>query len=133
MAWNFIEKKSNYFHAPVISPITFQYKFHFKQSLKVFFCLVLSYVIGTKHGIGNCIVFDHLEEYYPEGVRLFKEMKDLHQIELPTGLCKGLTEEQLNTMMDISLSMEPLWENALGENWRQIMTREKLRELYLRM
>jgi 3-deoxy-alpha-D-manno-octulosonate 8-oxidase len=93
----------------------------------------LSYVLGTKHGIGNCIVFDHLEEYYPEGVRLFKEMKALHGIELPTGLCKDLTEDQLNTMIDISLSMEPLWENALGEQWRQIMTREKLRELYLQM
>ena len=93
----------------------------------------LSYVLGTKHGIGNCIVFDHLEEYYPEGVRLFKEMKALHGIELPTGLCKDLTEDQLKTMMDISLSLEPLWENALGEQWRQIMTREKLRELYLQM
>src|SRR5690606_4463104 len=31
----------------------------------------LSYLLGVKHGIGNCIVFDHLEEYYPEGVALF--------------------------------------------------------------
>lgn len=27
----------------------------------------LSYLLGTKHGIGNCIVFDKLEEFYPEG------------------------------------------------------------------
>src|ERR1700712_2970953 len=28
----------------------------------------LSYLLGTKHGIGNCIVMNHLEEYYPAGV-----------------------------------------------------------------
>jgi 3-deoxy-alpha-D-manno-octulosonate 8-oxidase len=34
----------------------------------------LSYLLGTKHGIGNCIVMNHLEEYYPEGVAEFKRM-----------------------------------------------------------
>lgn len=93
----------------------------------------LSYVLGTKHGIGNCIVFDHLEEYYPEGVRLFKQMKQKHGISLPQGLCSGLTEQQMEIMMDIALGLAPLWENALGENWEHIMTREKLRQLYLKM
>ena len=32
----------------------------------------LSYLLGTKHGIGNCIVFNQLEEFYPEGVKEFK-------------------------------------------------------------
>jgi 3-deoxy-alpha-D-manno-octulosonate 8-oxidase len=34
----------------------------------------LSYLLGVKHGIGNCIVMDHLEEYYPAGVAEFKRM-----------------------------------------------------------
>ena len=34
----------------------------------------LSYLLGTKHGVGNCIVFDQLEEFYPEGVKEFKQM-----------------------------------------------------------
>lgn len=93
----------------------------------------LSYVLGTKHGVGNCIVFDHLEEFYPEGVAIFKQMKEKHQIEIPTGLCSDLTDDQMNTMIDIALSLVPLWENALGENWETIMTRERLRELYLKM
>lgn len=93
----------------------------------------LGYVLGTKHGIGNCIVFDHLLEYYPEGVTLFKEMKALHQIELPQGICKNLTETQMETMIDIALSLVPLWENALGTEWETIMTRDKVRELYQKM
>ncbi|MDC8004115.1 iron-containing alcohol dehydrogenase family protein [Aureisphaera galaxeae] len=93
----------------------------------------LSYVLGTKHGVGNCIVFDHLEEYYPEGVRLFKEMKEYHNIDIPQGICGNLTDYQMETMIDIALSLVPLWENALGEDWEQKMTRDKLKELYLKM
>jgi len=33
-------------------------------------------------------------------------------------------------MINVSLGMKPLWENALGPNWESIMTREKLRALY---
>ncbi len=93
----------------------------------------LSYLLGTKHGIGNCIVMNHLEEYYPAGVREFKLMVEKNQIEIPQGICKGLTDEQFETMMNVSLGMKPLWENALGKDWESIMTREKLRALYERL
>ncbi len=93
----------------------------------------LSYVLGIKHGIGNCIVFDHLKEYYPEGVRIFKEMKDYHNIKLPQGICNNLTKYQMNTMIDIALSLVPLWENALGDDWKSKITRDKLQDLYLKM
>jgi len=93
----------------------------------------LSYLLGVKHGIGNCIVFDHLEEFYPEGVALFKEMKKKHKIELPNGICANLEESDFNRMIDISLNLEPLWENAIGKNWKKVITREKLKELYKKM
>jgi len=93
----------------------------------------LSYLLGTKHGIGNCIVFDHLEEYYPEGVKLFKEMKKKHNIELPQGLCANLGDEDFDVMINIAIGLEPLWENAIGKNWKKTITREKLKELYQKM
>ena len=93
----------------------------------------LSYVLGTKHGIGNCIVFNQLEEFYHKDVVLFKEMVEMHKIDIPKGVCANLTDSQLDKMIDIALSLVPLWENALGENWEAIMTREKLKELYLKM
>lgn len=93
----------------------------------------LAYVLGTKHGIGNCIVFDKLEEYYPEGVEKFKRMVEKHKIEIPQGITRGLTEEQFESMITVSLGMKPLWENALGKDWETIMTREKLRALYERL
>ena len=93
----------------------------------------LSYLLGTKHGIGNCIVFDHLEEFYPEGVALFKKMKKKHDIHLPQGICAHLRDDQFDTMIDVAMSLVPLWENALGKNWQRTINREKLRQLYEKM
>ncbi|RPD44232.1 iron-containing alcohol dehydrogenase family protein [Paracnuella aquatica] len=90
----------------------------------------LSYLLGTKHGVGNCIVMNHLEDYYPQGVAEFKRMVEKGGFDIPQGITKGLTDEQFDKMIDVSLGMKPLWENALGKDWEQIMTREKLRALY---
>jgi 3-deoxy-alpha-D-manno-octulosonate 8-oxidase len=93
----------------------------------------LSYLLGTKHGIGNCIVFDHLGDYYPEGVKLFKEMKVKHNIKLPQGLCANLSDEEFDIMINVALSLEPLWENAIGKDWKKSITPQVLRSLYEKM
>jgi len=93
----------------------------------------LSYLLGIKHGIGNCIVFDKLKEYYPEGVAMFKKMKEKHGIELPTGVCEALDDREIDKMIDVAWSLEPLWENALGKKWQSKISREKLMALYKRM
>ena len=93
----------------------------------------LSFLLGIKHGLGNCIVFDHLEGFYPEGVRLFKQMKAKHNVSFPKGVCANLSDHQLDTMIDIALSLEPLWENAVGNEWKTRITRSLLKDLYLKM
>jgi len=90
----------------------------------------LSYLLGTKHGIGNCIVFDKLEEFYPEGVKEFKYMVEKNNIDIPQNICAGLTDAQFDTMINVSLGMKPLWENALGKDWETKMNRDRLRKLY---
>jgi len=93
----------------------------------------LSFVFGLHHGIGNCVAFDYLEDYYPEGVKEFRKMMDRQGIDLPRNLISGVTEAQMETMVDVALVLEPLWENALGKDWKRIMTREKIRQLYQNM
>ena len=93
----------------------------------------LSYLLGVKHGIGNCIVFDHLEEFYPDGVAIFKQMKAKHNITLPQDICANLSDEEFDTMIGVALSLEPLWENAIGKDWKKTITPEKLKNLYLKM
>lgn len=93
----------------------------------------LSYLLGTKHGIGNCIVFDHLEAFYPEGVKEFKLMVEKNNIDIPKNICAGLGDADFDKMIDVSLGMKPLWENALGKDWEKQMTRDRLKNLYQKL
>ena len=93
----------------------------------------LSFVLGIHHGIGNSIVFDYLEEFYPDGVAEFRQMVAREKITLPRGVVSRATEAQIEKMVDVALILVPLWENALGPQWAQIMTRERIRDFYRKM
>jgi len=93
----------------------------------------LSYVLGIHHGIGCCIAFDYLDEIYPEGVAEFRQMMARHDISLPRNLTKGLDQAAMEKMVTTALGLVPLWENCLGPDWADIMTRERTMELYTRM
>jgi len=93
----------------------------------------LSFILGLRHGIGNSIAFDYLDEFYPEGVAEFRRMMEKHRIDLPRNITAKLSEEEMNRMIDVALILEPLWENALGKDWKKIMTRDRIEKLYRRM
>lgn len=93
----------------------------------------LSYVLGIHHGIGCCIAFDYLEDIYPEGVAEFRRMMKKHSIELPRNLTADMSDADLDKMVTTALGLVPLWENCLGPDWRNIMTRERTLALYKRM
>ncbi|MBF0112946.1 MAG: iron-containing alcohol dehydrogenase [Desulfamplus sp.] len=93
----------------------------------------LSYVLGTHHGIGCCIAFDALEEIYPEGVKEFREMMKINNIELPRNLTKDIDKDDMDKMINVSMGLTPLWENCLGKDWQNIMTKAKMKSLFNRM
>jgi len=93
----------------------------------------LSYGLGIHHGIGNCIVFDYLDEFYPEGVREFRNMMQRHGITLPRNIVGDIDIDMLEKMTDVALALEPLWENALGCDWKKRMPRKRIQEMYQRM
>ena len=93
----------------------------------------LSYVLGVHHGIGCCIAFDYLEDIYPEGVAEFRRMMTRHDISLPRNLTAGLSDEAMQLMVTTALNLVPLWENCLGKDWQQQMTRERCLAIYRRM
>lgn len=93
----------------------------------------LSFVLDVHHGVGNCVAFDQLAEFYPEGVAEFREMRTRHGIELPRGLADGLSEERMDRMVAVASGLDPLWENALGPDWRREMPPERIAALYRRM
>lgn len=100
-------------------------------------CHALSYgislVFGIHHGEANCIVFDQLENYYPKHVEIFRKMLKKHNINLRRNLTKNITESELEKMIDATLLMEKPLYNALGENWKEIFTRDVIKDLYLKM
>jgi len=93
----------------------------------------LSYVLGTKHGIGNCLVFNQLEAYYAKDVELFRNMMQRHAITLPQNICKDLTDDEVYTMIEVAFNLEPLWENALGPGWRKKISDKDLFQIYRRI
>ena len=93
----------------------------------------LSFLLGIHHGIGNSIVFDQLEEYYAEGVSMFRRMMAKHNISLPRNVVSGIGDDDIEKMIDVAFILEPLWENALGADWKKRITRDQVKELYTRM
>jgi 3-deoxy-alpha-D-manno-octulosonate 8-oxidase len=93
----------------------------------------LSYVLGTHHGVGCCIAFDCLEEFYPEGVRGFRAMMEKHGINLPRNITANMDDKALDLMVTTALGLVPLWENCLGPDWEELMTRERTLELFNKM
>ena len=93
----------------------------------------LGFVLGLHHGIGNGVAFDYLSEFYPEGVAEFRKMMEIHAIQLPRNLVADLSGDQVETMVDVALVLEPLWENALGPDWKKTATRSRIRDLFLQM
>jgi 3-deoxy-alpha-D-manno-octulosonate 8-oxidase len=93
----------------------------------------LSYLLGIHHGVGCCIAFDVLEEFYPQGVREFRKMMEITGVDLPRQVVNGLDDDQMTTMINVALGLAPLWENCLGKDWQTIMTRDKVRSLFLKM
>jgi len=93
----------------------------------------LSYVLGLHHGVANCIAFNQLEAYYPDGVHEFKQMIELHDIDIPQQVTAGISEADLQKMVDTTLALDHMWKHALGENWPTRISKEKIADLFLKM
>ncbi|MFT5757369.1 MAG: 3-deoxy-alpha-D-manno-octulosonate 8-oxidase [Alteromonadaceae bacterium] len=93
----------------------------------------LGYVLGYHHGIGNCIVFDVLEDFYPDAVIEFREMLKIHDIQIPKGICTDLPDDTIAQMVKVAKSLGPLWENVYGQGWEVKVTDKLLTDLYRRM
>lgn len=93
----------------------------------------LSLELGFRHGLANCVAFNVLDEYYGPWVERFRSMLERHAITLPRNVCGRLDEKAMERMVDMTLRMERPLTNALGENWKDLLTREKILALYNRM
>ena len=93
----------------------------------------LSLVLHLHHGIANCIAFDHLEEYYPQEVNIYRKMRRKHNPRIPKIIDGTVTEEDIDHMIAATLVNEKPLSNAFGKEWRSVFTTGKIRSLLKRM
>jgi 3-deoxy-alpha-D-manno-octulosonate 8-oxidase len=100
-------------------------------------CHALSYglskILHYKHCYANCVAFQHLEDYYGEGVREFKLMLKQHNIKLPQNLSQDWTEEQIEAMAEVAYKLEHMWKHAIGPDWKEKVTLTDIQNLFKRL
>lgn len=100
-------------------------------------CHALSYglskILDEKHCYANCLAFQHLEDYYPEGVREFKTMLEKHNITLPQNLSKDWSDETITKMAEVAYNLPHMWNHAVGEDWQAKVSLSDIEGLYRRM
>ncbi|MEW6387253.1 MAG: iron-containing alcohol dehydrogenase family protein [Thermodesulfobacteriota bacterium] len=93
----------------------------------------LGVVLGIHHGLANCLVMTVMDEFYPKEVEIFWEMVEEQQVEIPRGLFKNLTETQYDKLYNSIIVHEKPLANALGDNFRDILTKEKVVKIFMAM
>jgi len=93
----------------------------------------LSVVLGVHHGEANCITMMAMEEFYPEEYKEFMGLVDRNEVHIKRGICQNLTEEQYDNLYKFSIMHEIPLKNALGTNFKEILTKSKVIDLFLKM
>jgi len=99
-------------------------------------CHALSYglskILKMRHCYANCVAFQHLAEFYGDGLKEFNKMLEHHQIVLPQNLSKDWTEQQITDMAKVAYNLPHMWNHALGADWKDKFTVDDIEALYRR-
>ncbi|MGG7048338.1 MULTISPECIES: iron-containing alcohol dehydrogenase family protein [unclassified Campylobacter] len=93
----------------------------------------LSVVFGTHHCIGNCIAMNALGEFYPNEIIEFRQMALKQGIVIPKGIAKYVSEDVYERLYDSTIIHEKPLKNALGDDFKEILTYKKVREIFRNM
>ncbi|MEI9934336.1 MAG: iron-containing alcohol dehydrogenase family protein [Ferruginibacter sp.] len=100
-------------------------------------CHAMSYglamVFHERHCYANCLAFQHLEDYYGEGVKEFKTMLKKHNVTLPQNLSKDWTEKQITDMAHVAYNLPHMWNHAIGPDWKEKITIDTIKDLFKRL
>ena len=100
-------------------------------------CHALSYglskILDYRHCYANCVAFQHLGDIYSEGVQEFKVMIEKNSIQLPSKLSDSWNDEIITKMSQVAYNLPHMWIHAFGNNWKEKVTLDYIKELYKRM
>lgn len=90
----------------------------------------LSVVLGIHHCVANCIVMRVMQDFYPEAYDEFWAMQEKQGIDIPKGVASDLTHEEYDQLFRSTIIHQRPLINALGEDYRNILTQEKVIEMF---
>jgi len=93
----------------------------------------LSMTLGIHHCRANCIVMTTMKDFYPAETEEFLAMAERQGIIVEAGVSNNLTDQQHQSMYQGSIVHNKPLENALGENFKNILNEEKVRNLFEQM
>ena len=100
-------------------------------------CHALSYglskVFGEKHCYANCLAFQHLADFYPDGVKEFKTMLEKHGVVLPQNMAAGWTDAEITAMAHVAYNLTHMWNHAIGADWKDKISIDFIKDLYRRL
>ncbi len=82
----------------------------------------LSMVLHLHHGIANCYALSVLEDIYPEQHAEVAAMMEMQGVSLPAGVCAGLSDTAFTRMYEASIVHSLPLTNALGPDYRAVLT-----------
>ena len=93
----------------------------------------LSVVLGLHHCVANCVVMRAMEEFYSEAYQEFWSMVEKQNIAIPQGMCKDLNDAQFQQLYASTIVHQKQLTNALGEDFKKLLSYKKVTELFLKM
>jgi len=90
----------------------------------------LSVVLGVHHCVANCIVMRAMEHFYPSGFKEFWSMVQRQEVDVPQGLCRELGSDSFDRLYEATIIHEKPLTNALGPEYRKILTRQRVEQIF---
>ena len=97
------------------------------------FSAALSVVLGLHHCVANCVALMALADFYMEAADNVRRWSEAQRVSIPSGFGKSLSEAEFVELEQATLVHEKPLTNALGPDFRKILTKEKVRYLFERM
>ena len=93
----------------------------------------LSVVFDTHHCIGNCIAMTAMDEFYPNELEEFWTMAKKQNVSIPRGIASSVSEDRYKKLYASTIIHEKPLNNALGDRFKNILTFEKVKEIFRKM
>ena len=93
----------------------------------------LSVVLGIHHCEANCSVMNAMQEFYPEYYHEFHDMAKKQNVRIKKGVASNLSVQEYISLYEATIIHEKPLFNALGKNFKQILNKERVIEIFKQM